>query len=253
MHLLGSQTTTKVFGAAHTTNEDCFAPHAKKEVGINRFVMCDGATMGFAGGAWAQALVAAIADCDASIDWPNVVSLARDAYNAWFRPETMNIFKQQNFMKGSSATVLLADQDTAQANLIHLTAIGDSCCFAIRTDGAVLKSFPISDATDFAKDPYLVTCTDEGIRCLFDEQYRNLFWKTETWDFSELKGCRLVCATDAVSRWIVQNRDKPLKIAGFVDFAIRKKRRAEYTRRIQWFREHEGMVTDDSTIAVLSI
>ena len=253
MHLLGTQTTTKVLGAARSTNEDCFSPHVKKEVAISRFVMCDGATTGFAGGAWAQALAAAISSRDGLIDWQAVVSCARDSYTARFHPEQMNVFKQQNFMKGSSSTVLLVEQDAINDRLIRLTAVGDSCCFAMRPDGVILKAFPISDEADFAKDPYLVTCTDEGIRCLFDEQYKDLFWRCDTWDFSGLKGCRLVCATDAVSRWIEQNRDKPSQIAGLVNFALHKKRRTEYSRRIQWLREHDGMPTDDSTIAILSI
>lgn len=253
MHLLGTQTTTKVFGASQVTNEDCFAPHVKKQAEISRFVMCDGATTGFAGGAWAQALAAAISDNDGSINWQAVVSCARDAHNARFKPEQMNVFKQQNFMKGSSSTVLLAEQDSINSHVVRLTAIGDSCCFAMRPDGVILKAFPISNEADFAKDPYLVTCTDEGIRCLFDQQYKNLFWKTDVWDFSILKGCRIVCATDAVSRWIEKNRSNPSKVQGLVDFALHKKRRREFATRIQWLREHDGMATDDSTIAILSI
>lgn len=253
MRLLGTQTTTKVRGAARSTNEDCFSPHVKKEVEIKRFVMCDGATTGFAGGAWAQSLANALSSHDGSIDWKTVVLCARNSYDARFKPEQMNIFKQQNFMKGSSSTVLLVEQDATNDHLIRLTAVGDSCCFAMRPDGVILKAFPISNEVDFAKDPYLVTCTDEGIRCLFDEQYKDLFWKTELWDFSALKGCRLICATDAVSRWIEQNRANPSQIAGLVNFALRKKRKTEYSRRIQWLREHDGMPTDDSTIAVLSV
>lgn len=215
--------------------------------------MCDGATTGFAGGAWAQELAAAISGSEGKIVWNEVVSAARNAYNARFNPEQMNVFKQQNFAKGSSSTVMLVEQDAAHANLVHVTAIGDTCCFAVRPDGVILKAFPISDPADFAKDPYLVTCTDDGIRFLFDEQYKDLFWKRDTWDFSELAGCRLLCATDAVSRWIGQNTSNPSKIAWLINLAIRKKRKKAYAKRIQWLREHDGMVTDDSTIAVLSV
>jgi len=253
MRLLGAHTTTKVFAAPRATNEDCYAPHVKKEAHIGRFVMCDGATTGFAGGAWAQELAAAISGSDGTIVWHDVISAARNAYNARFNPEQMNVFKQQNFAKGSSSTVMLVEQDTARAQLVHLTAIGDTCCFAVRPDGVIIKAFPISDPADFAKDPYLVTCSDEGIRFLFDEQYKGLFWKRDTWDFSELAGCRLLCATDAVSRWIEQNKSNPSKIAVLINLALRKKRKKEYYKRIQWLREHDGMVTDDSTIAVLSV
>ena len=253
MHLLGAHTTTKVFAAPRVTNEDCYAPHVKKEVDIARFVMCDGATTGFAGGAWAQAIAAAISAPDGKIVWHDAVLAARSMYNARFNPEQMNVFKQQNFMRGSSSTVMLVEQDASHAQLVHLTAIGDTCCFAVRSDGVILKAFPISEPADFDKDPYLVTCTDEGIRFLFEEQYKGLFWKRDTWDLSELAGCRLLCATDAVSRWIEQNMSNPEKIAGLVDLAVRKKRKREYAKRIQWLREHDGMVTDDSTIAVLSI
>lgn len=256
MRVIGYATTTKVFGAPSSTNEDCVAPSFEVGAIVRRFVMCDGATTGFAGGAWARCLASAIFDeCDLERGWSRLLVTARNVYNEMFHPEQMNIFKQQNFAKGSSSTALIVEPERDDPFSVKVSAIGDTCCFAVSRQGKILDSFPNAEVGDFDRDPYLVTCTDEGIACLLDPKYDDLFWKRTTLDFHGHEDAYLVCATDAVSRWLTKAKASGRNdwVLGMLNYALEKKKRHDFPRFVESQRERGHMVVDDSTIAVLRL
>ena len=254
MRLLWHKTTTKVFGDRHVKNEDVFLRVKSRGESIDRFVMCDGATSSYSARVWASALVANFAQCNDRSDKDRVYAAARE-YETQYPPTSMAGMDHcaiEAFKRGSSATLLLVVQDKSQRNILHVTAVGDTCCFVVDEKFHVLKCFPLSSPQEFSTSAYLITVTFEGLKQLFDESTSGYYWKRADVDMSEYPGAKLICATDAVSQWIAANKDRPDCIARLVA-AVKATKRGKFARFIEYERGRKTMPVDDSSVAILEI
>ena len=254
MKLLWHKTTTKVFGDHHAKNEDVFFRRKKRGEDISRFVMCDGATTSYSAREWAKALVANFAVDDEKSVKDRVYAAAKE-YEAKYPPTSMAGMDHctiEAFKRGSSATLLLVEQDKAKRNLLHVTAVGDTCCFVVDDHFRVLKSFPVEASTDFSTSAYLITVTFDGLKQLFDEDTKHFYWKTTDIDMSEFPNSKLFCATDAVSQWITANKDDANAISRLVK-TVKASRREKFVGFINYERSRRAMPVDDSTIVILEI
>ena len=166
MRLLWHKTTTKVFGDHRSNNEDAFLRCKTRGEDISRFVMCDGATSSYAARVWSNALVSRFAETGEISDKDRVYAAAKE-YEAKYPPTAlagMDHSAIESFKRGSSSTLLLVEQDKSNRNLLHLTAVGDTCFFVVDDKYHILKSFPLENSSDFSTSAYLITVTFEGLK-----------------------------------------------------------------------------------------
>ena len=254
MKLLWHKTTTKVFGDRHIKNEDVFSRGRFRGEDINRFVMCDGATSSYAARAWATALVSNFAEEGNLSDEERVYGAAR-AYEKEYPPTALAGLDHctiEAFKRGSSATLLLIVQDKIEHNILHVTAVGDTCCFVVDEKFHIRESFPLTHAEDFSTSAYLLTVTCEGLKQLFDEKACGYYWKKVDIDMSQYPSAKVICATDAVSQWIVKNKEYPESIARLIK-AVKNSKRGKFVRFIEYERGRKMMSVDDSSVAILEM
>lgn len=254
MKILGIRTVTKVLGDPPERNEDTCTPF-ERGLTVSSFVMCDGATTGFSSRKWADALASSVANATGE-GVEQAVREAKKNYESQFDLSKLSFFKQEAFKRGSMSTLLIARQDAERPSIIHLTAVGDSCCFLVRS-GRVEKSFPLSNASEFSTSAYLLETSDEKLEWAFREETKELYWKRADWDVSAFRGCHLVFATDAVSQWIAGMREKGNfnEVGALVKNVIRsgEKFQHKFEGFVANARQHQGMAVDDSTVAVIGV
>ena len=252
MKLRWHKTTTKVFGDKHIKNEDVMLCATERGEHISRFVMCDGATSSYSARAWAESLVANFARPGDVSDKDRVYAAAKE-YEAKYPPSSMAGMDHctiEAFKRGSSATLLLVEQDGVNRDVIHVTSVGDTCLFVVGPDFRVQASFPLSKPEEFSTSAYLITVTFEGLKQLFDPQTSAYYWKRCDIDMREYKGSFLLCATDAVSQWITAHKDNGEAMTRLVR-AVKAKKRSKFVGFIEYERGRKNMPVDDSTVAIL--
>lgn len=270
MRLVAHKTIPKVCGSPKSQNEDVFYPQRNGKKPFSRFVMCDGATTSFAGHVWADSLAKALSAAPSRIEIESDILFHDDAaflehcrdeffgecfkksvarYEKQFDVSKLSYFKQEAFKRGSASTFLMLSQEAMDPNVIHLTAIGDTCCFVIGTEGEILECFPLSNPLDFSTSAYLVDSRAEMQKVVFSPETRELFWRTSTLNLSGKPEVKIVCATDAVSQWIVAHKSQPDFIAAFLTAAMKSWKTFE--REILSHRVDGSMAVDDSTIVIL--
>ncbi|MEQ8841610.1 MAG: hypothetical protein RIB98_11560 [Acidimicrobiales bacterium] len=164
-----------------------------------RFAVADGATTAFRARAWSHILTAgwlsdpfAIDDDDEWVEW-----LARRAaiWDADLdgREDDAPFYVVAAANRGSFATLLGVELGVDDGELCwRALAVGDACLFHVR-EGALLQSFPVTDAAEFGSHPALVhsgTTTGPGaVRGV--ERARG----------SLIEGDRVLLATDALAEW----------------------------------------------------
>lgn len=254
MRLKWYKTTTKVFGDHRSNNEDAFLRCEKRGEDISRFVMCDGATSSYSARVWANLLVSSFAAGGERSDKDCVYAAAKE-YEAKYPPTAlagMDHSTIEAFKRGSSATLLFVDQDKDNNNLLHVTAVGDTCCFVVDDGYRVLKSFPLEKPSDFSTSAYLITVTFDGLKQLFDETTSAFYWKRCDIDMGEFPKSMLVCTTDAVSQWITANQGRPNEIERMLK-AVKKTNKRKFARFVEHERACNAMPVDDSTVAILEV
>lgn len=253
MRLLWFKTTPKVFGDCEDKNEDVFLVKSPRE-NITRFVMCDGATASFAARVWASMLVKSFANVQQSSDKDRVYNAAKE-YENRFSPTAMmgnDHFVIQAFKRGSSSTLLLIVQNSENRSLLHVTAVGDSCCFIVDKNYRILRSFPLVEPKSFSTSTPLITVTFEGLRQLFDERTSSYYWKRINIDTKTHSSKKIICATDAVAKWIVAHKESPRSISRLVR-VVKSKKCEEFTKFIECERKRKMIPVDDSSVAILEI
>lgn len=252
MRLCCHRTTTKVFGDPRIKNEDYYLPRCNREVVFQRFVMCDGATSSYAARAWAEELAMAFEPCGEATEKERVFNAAKQ-YESKFPVSSlagMDHSTIEAFKRGSSATLLVVEQDKSNPLLFHLTAVGDTCAFVIDGNNRIIDSFPLNDAKEFSTSAYLVTATFEGLKLLFDEKTKDFYWKTKDILLPSKQGCKILCATDAVAQWIAANKETPRNMERFFK-AVRNHNKRKFAGFIEYERSKGAMPVDDSSVALL--
>lgn len=185
--------------------EDAFA--ARDDRG--KYAIADGASDSIFSGIWARNLVNTFVGMDGpdSEDTSDVIhSLIRSSRDSWYRDikwGDLGLFVKNKAIKGSFSTFLGIDlhrNDTGY--IVDIIAVGDSCIMYL-LDGK-LESFPIDDPGKFSNTPNLIW---SGYGAPFSGEFR---WKKP--EFSTLsleleEGESIMLATDALSKWILENRE----------------------------------------------
>ena len=269
MKYVAKRSITKVAGASPSTNEDVFFP--KRHSGLfTRFVLCDGATTSFAGRVWAEALAKSFFDakCRIEVDTQSlffdddvfkdtirreilsgIVDSAVRKYEKKFDFSKLSFFKQEAYKRGSASTVLFLEQEISNPEILHVTTVGDSCVFIMDSRNVIVQSFPMTEASEFSTSAYLVGSNGELRRPLFDPATYGLYWKQAEFNLASYPDCRIVCATDAVSQWLLANRSDGEKIGKFI--SLLKRSMSDYSMFIDEQRQRGAMAVDDSTVVVL--
>lgn len=268
MKFVAKQTMPKVAGSPARQNEDVFRPsHSKRD--ISRFVLCDGATTSFAGHVWAEALAEAMVtgrmpQLDSypllvgdvgylsslrDVFFKDVITAAKHKYENVYDISKLSFFKQEAFKRGSASTFLMLEQDPTDANSIAVTSVGDTCVFVATEEGRIAQSFPLTRVEEFSTSAYLVESRDDAIARLFDSQTRDLYWRRTMLDLNGYGEAKLVCATDAVSQWIVANKDNLDALRGLFEATAKSKK--AFSRFIRDLRLEGAMGIDDSTVVIL--
>lgn len=253
MRLICHKTTTKVAGDARANNEDAFLPKARRRESIRRFAMCDGATSSYAARVWAQLLAGAFAAEGEQSERERVYSAAKH-YEVRF-PATalagLDHSTIEAFKRGSSATLLLLEQAEDDGE-VRATAVGDTCLFLMDSDYRICDAFPMSDASSFSTSAYLITVTFDGLKSLFADDTKDLYWKAKTLSPEACAGKRIVCATDAVAQWIALHKDVPCEIERLVK-AVRHSNKKKFSHFVEFERRRGRMAVDDSTVVILEV
>ena len=254
MKLRWHKTTTKVFGDKHCKNEDVMLRVSNRENEISRFVMCDGATSSYSARVWAEALVKNFSMIGEMSNKERVYAAAKE-YELMYPPTSLSGMDHcsiEAFKRGSSATLLLLEQDADNKEVIHVTSVGDTCLFVVSSDFRILESFPLSDPREFSTSAYLVTVTFEGLKNLFDSETSSCYWKCRDIDMQKYRNSYLLCATDAVSQWITAHKDDQFSISRLIR-SIKAKKRKKFVAFIEYERALKRMPIDDSTVAILEV
>ena len=94
--------------------------------------------------------------------------------------------------------------------------------------------------------------TFEGLKQLFDERTSSFYWKRTDIDMNEFSDAMLLCATDAVSQWIVSNKDRPNAIARLIK-AVKATNPRKFAGFIEYERSRNKIPVDDSTAVLLEV
>lgn len=175
-------------------NEDAWQHSHKGAAAVS-----DGASISFDSASWSRILVRRYAQhpcLDAG--W---VAAAIAVYTELHDRDSLPWMQQAAFDRGSFASLLgLSDCDDGRVGVL---AIGDS--LAVLCDGdAIVDTFPYREAEQFDADPRLLSTNPVENKFLEDPEAVGGLWRE--WDASNLDHPVLLCVTDALGRWILEQR-----------------------------------------------
>lgn len=180
-------------------NDDCWV--MKPPRGL--YAISDGASESFDPAQWARV----VADRFIMAGQANERWLAGtcQAYGAMHDREAMSWSRQAAYDRGSYTTLLgVALGPTGRRATI--TAIGDS--LAVLADGsAMVDSYPYADAEEFERNPLLVSTVMGKNQPLLQQ---GLATFRRQWDLTALKAPAILCMTDALGAWVL---DDPSRVA----------------------------------------
>lgn len=183
--------------------EDAFACNFKTK----RFAIADGASDSIFSGLWANALVNAFSDSTLPFSGDsnflrNIIYLARKSWYNSIDWKSLKVFVRNKALKGSFSTFLGIQIDPSGSDFhFRAIAVGDSCLFM--KDGKGLTGFPINDSTKFNITPKLIW---SGYGSPFPEDYNTKLPEIKYYEGKIRPGQQMLLATDAISKWILENQ-----------------------------------------------
>lgn len=195
--------------------EDAFAPKAVGIVDQRSFslAIADGATESSFASDWAKILTRAfVKEPFTDIQALQArIELLSKRWHSFVNRRSLPWFAEEKVRLGAFATLLgvqlTSNSDgSSGAGTWSAIAVGDSCLFHVRNDD-LIRSFPISSATQFGSSPTLLSS--------------NLARNSQVWDSVKFQsaewqaGDLLLLATDALACWFLsehENREKPWNI-----------------------------------------
>jgi hypothetical protein len=193
--LLWSAASRPKTGHRADENEDAVGAHST----AGRFVVADGASEGWASGAWAKHLVGCYARTPPEpatfADW------LADARRTWTEPPAaadQPWYAQAKQAEGAFATLVGVEVRPAKSGSglrWKAVAVGDSCLLHVR-HGAAVESFPLTRPEQFDTTPPLIPSSDK-------RQAPSPDWLAGT----AAPGDTLLLATDAVAAALLATPD----------------------------------------------
>ncbi|KAA1053166.1 hypothetical protein [Azospirillum argentinense] len=215
-------------------NEDAAEGHPYRGI----YAMSDGASESYAPALWAR-LVTKRFLTNQRVDaaW---LRTACGLFASHFDRESMSWSAQAAYDRGSFAT-LLGLRFTGAGRRAEVLAIGDS--LAVLVDGeAVIDSFPYAEADEFRQNPLLISTLMERNA---DVQNQLLSGSAHRcWDLSSLPKPRILCMTDALGAWLLEDRRERLPIL----LSLRTK--LQFRSLVDAERAAGRMRRDDTTLLV---
>lgn len=228
-------------GNSESEYEDAFAFNIRRK----RFAMADGASESVFSGIWAKALVHSFINSKTRISDANALAehMLTEARQTWYEQidwDGLKLFVKNKAVKGSFSTFLgielLKGTSTYKYKAV---AFGDTCFLTIRNGR--IASMPIEKASDFNITPKLFW---SGYGSPFEKEYK---WKIpQLLEFSgEIEfGDSLIMATDALSKWILENNYNSWEILTKVE---------DPAMLFNSLLQHRMIRNDDITLAVLTL
>jgi hypothetical protein len=165
-----------------------------------RFAIADGATTAFRAGAWSDCLTRGwLADpigVDDEAGWDGWIERRAQEWRS-----ELDVGRELPYYvvaaaeRGSFATFLGVEVDTADSPRWRAVAVGDSCLFHVRAD-RLLRAFPLDDPDAFGSHPDLVHTGSGGGTASADATLR------AGGDLRQ--GDVLILATDALAEWAMR-------------------------------------------------
>lgn len=185
--------------------EDAFSYNLNK----GRMAIADGASDSIFSNVWAGSLVKAFSDGSLSFSQDpsflkSIIYMSRRTWYNSIQWNSLRVFVKNKAIKGSFST-FLGIQFTESGNEYDVQgiAVGDSCLF-VSSDGGP-EGFPINDPAKFNITPQLIW---SGYGSPFPEDYNTKLPKINYYNGKIRRGDRMIIATDAMSKWILDHREK---------------------------------------------
>jgi hypothetical protein len=224
-------------GLSHEQNEDAAA------CGAHEFALCDGASEGWASGAWARhlcnACVAALPKSEGFAAW---LAKARGTFSTNDAPAALAWYAEQKQAQGAFCTLLALKFNRALDGGIKYRglAVGDTELFH-RRGSTIVAYEPLRKAAEFGTRPHLVGSCDGAV----EPQW--FAGRAEPGDVFYL-------ATDAVAEWFLwglERGDEPWTSLDAVTSAVDAA--TEFAQWVQSLRRPKRLKNDDSTLIRLEV
>ena len=223
-------------------NEDVFMSVGTPD-DCSRVILADGATTGFAGGRFAGSIADAYVS-SAAVKWKDIIIGARKLFAKQINPDTLSWSQKVSYTRGSFSTVLAVEEKDKG---VLVTSVGDSCVFLIDMISCLpVCAFPLDEVSAFNNHPYLVG-SSESDNLLFEPGYRRKYWNGRLFRTAELSGKWMLCATDALSAFIIANRADGVVMKRFLDSLQTHRRFLKFVGD----NRKSGMMHIDDTTAIL--
>lgn len=189
-------------GNSEEEYEDAFSYNLNK----GRIAIADGASDSIFSNVWAKSLVNAFVNGSVtySADPEFLRSIIFMARRTWYNNinwDSLRVFVKNKAIKGSFSTFLGVQLKERRNSFDYkVIAVGDTCYFTY--DGGKLEGFPLNDPSKFNISPQLIW---SGYGSPFPEEYNTKLPRINFYEGSIEKGERLIFATDAMSKWILEN------------------------------------------------
>lgn len=189
-------------GNSEEEYEDSFSYNLNK----GRVAIADGASDSIFSNVWARSLVNAFTNGSVtySADPAFLKSIIFMARRTWYNSiewDSLRVFVRNKAIKGSFSTFLGVQFEEKKDSFDYrVIAVGDTCYFTHK--GNKIEGFPLNDPAKFNISPQLIW---SGYGSPFPEEYNTKLPKINFYEGSIRKGGRLLFATDAISKWILEN------------------------------------------------
>ncbi|MFJ2682430.1 hypothetical protein ACIOYV_01670 [Pseudomonas sp. NPDC087342] len=209
-----------------------------------RVVLSDGASESFDARNWANLIVEQFLDSEPSDEG---IRSCIDAYEALHDPNTLSWSKAAAYERGSFATLVIV-QDDPDSRTVSITALGDS--LAVWSKGnSVLETAPYSRAEQFIEKPTLLATRQEFNTAVGPDESGP--WNRREWSYDQQGTYLLLCMTDALGAWLLQNQEQ----GSSVSFERLSKIRdlGDFLELVESERASGAMRRDDTTLIIATL
>lgn len=219
-------------------NEDAYRMALEK----GRVVLSDGASESFDARSWANLLVDQFLDTDPSDE---AIGSCIQAYKRLHDPSKLSWSKAAAYERGSYATLVIA-QDDPNNQAITIISVGDS--LAVWSKDDLIETTPYSHSDQFIGKPTLIATRQELNASVRIEESGT--WNRMVWTYGK-EGGVLLCMTDALGAWLLQNHERGNSSA-FERLSCIKDQQ-EFIDLVEGERASGVMRRDDTTLIIVAV
>lgn len=209
-----------------------------------RVVLSDGASESFDARSWANLVVDQFLDTDPTDE---LLCSCIQAYGLLHDPSTLSWSKAAAYERGSFATLVIAQDDPGRQT-VTITALGDS--LAVWSNGSnPPESAPYSRADQFTEKPTLLA-TRQALNASVNAIETGP-WSHREWSYDQQEPCLLLCMTDALGAWLLQNQEQGDSSA--FERLSRISDQQEFLDLVEAERASGALRRDDTTLIVVAL